>query len=116
MGAAANPPQSNPHAQISWMIGYIRGRYGDPIGAAAHERNFGWYDRGGFLPPGLSLAYNGTGYPEQVIPGGRGRQPVPIVLELRSSGTPVDEMLLQILRRSIRVRGGNAQIVLGSRS
>ncbi len=46
MGAAANPPQSNPHAQISWMIGYIRGRYGDPIGAAAHERAFNWYGKG----------------------------------------------------------------------
>ena len=33
MGAAANPPQSNPTAQIRWMIGYIKGRYGDPIGA-----------------------------------------------------------------------------------
>jgi hypothetical protein len=24
------------------------------------------YDRGGFLPPGLSMAYNGTGKPEPV--------------------------------------------------
>src|SRR6185437_7545227 len=51
MGAAANPPRSNPAAQISWMIGYIRSRYVTPIGAAAHERAFNWYDRGGLLMP-----------------------------------------------------------------
>ena len=46
MGAAANPPQSNVHAQISWMISYIKGRYGDPIGALAHENAYGWYAKG----------------------------------------------------------------------
>jgi hypothetical protein len=69
MGAAANPPRSNPAAQISWMIGYIRGRYGDPAGAAAHERAFNWYDQGGLLMPGLTLAMNGTGQPEHVMTG-----------------------------------------------
>ena len=49
MGAAANPPQSNPTAQIRWMIGYIKGRYGDPIGAEAHERTHGWYAQGGVV-------------------------------------------------------------------
>ncbi|KUN03141.1 hypothetical protein AQI95_24595 [Streptomyces yokosukanensis] len=39
----------------------------------------------------------------------------PIVLELRSSGSHVDEMLLQILRKAIRVRGGNVQLVLAGR-
>ena len=50
MGAAANPPQSNPAAQISWMIGYIRSRYGDPIRAwaqyYAHPGGVGYYARG----------------------------------------------------------------------
>ena len=46
MGAAANPPESNVHAQISWMISYIKGRYGDPIGALAHENAYGWYAKG----------------------------------------------------------------------
>lgn len=36
-----------------------------------------------------------------------------IVLELRSSGTAVDNFLLELLRKAIRVRGGNVQIVLG---
>jgi hypothetical protein len=29
---------------------------------------YGWYDRGGILPPGLTLAYNGTGRNEVVSP------------------------------------------------
>jgi hypothetical protein len=49
MGAAANPPQSNPTAQIRWMISYIRGRYGDPIGAWGHELTHGWYAQGGVV-------------------------------------------------------------------
>jgi hypothetical protein len=51
MGAAANPPQSNPAAQISWMIGYIRSAYGDPIRAwaqyYAHPGGVGYYAKGG---------------------------------------------------------------------
>ncbi|WP_318205397.1 phage tail protein [Streptomyces sp. SCL15-4] len=39
----------------------------------------------------------------------------PIVLELRSSGSHVDELLLQILRKAIRVRGGNVNFVLTGR-
>jgi hypothetical protein len=46
MGPAANPPSSNPTAQIRWMIGYIQGRYRDPIGAWNHELTHGWYARG----------------------------------------------------------------------
>lgn len=46
MGAAANPPQSNPGAQIAWMIQYIRTRYGDPVGAWGHEQAFHWYGSG----------------------------------------------------------------------
>jgi hypothetical protein len=37
----------------------------------------------------------------------------PIVLELRSSGRDIDELLLKILHRAIHVRGGNVQVVLG---
>jgi hypothetical protein len=52
--------------QIRWGLDYIFGRYGSPAAAWGHEMQFGWYDRGGFLPPGLSLAYNTTGRPEPV--------------------------------------------------
>ena len=59
---------SNPAAQIMWGLSYIKSRYGTPANAWAHELAFGWYDRGGFLPPGLTLAYNATGRPEMVTP------------------------------------------------
>ncbi|MEJ8671858.1 hypothetical protein WKI71_36495 [Streptomyces sp. MS1.AVA.1] len=45
--------------------------------------------------------------------GGKGE---PLVIELRSSGSEIDEMLLKILRKAINVRGGNAQVVLTGRS
>lgn len=50
---AGRPPwlggSSNPTAQITWMIDYIRTRpgYGDPIRAEAHELAFHWYAAGG---------------------------------------------------------------------
>jgi hypothetical protein len=32
--------------QLSWMFAYIKGRYGNPVNAAAHERRFNWYGKG----------------------------------------------------------------------
>lgn len=58
---------SNPGSQISWMVGYMSGRYGGPQGAWAHELSNGWYDRGGNLPPGYTLAHNQSGRNEQVL-------------------------------------------------
>jgi hypothetical protein len=57
---------SQPGAQIAWMAFYMRNRYGGPQGAWAHEQQFGWYDQGGWLPPGVSMALNTTGRPERV--------------------------------------------------
>lgn len=59
-----NPNTSQ--GQAIAMLNYIAQRYGDPIAAWNHELAYGWYDQGGFLPPGLTLAYNGTGSPEPV--------------------------------------------------
>lgn len=52
--------------QITAMFNYIRQRYGNPAAAWSHEVNFGWYDQGGMLQPGMTMAYNGTGQPEKV--------------------------------------------------
>ncbi len=43
-------------------------------------------------------------------PAGGGRT----VLEIRSGGSKMDDLLVELLRRSIRVRGGDVQVVLGS--
>jgi len=57
--------------QITAFFNYIRSRYGTPEGAWAHEVAYGWYDNGGYLMPGLTMAFNGTGRPEKVSsPGG----------------------------------------------
>lgn len=61
---------NNAAGQITAMFNYIRQRYGNPGAAWAHEVAYGWYDNGGLLMPGLTLAFNGTGQPERV--GGSG--------------------------------------------
>jgi hypothetical protein len=55
--------------QITGLLNYIAQRYGSPMAAWAHEQQVHWYDAGGFLPPGLSLALNTTGRAEVVTPG-----------------------------------------------
>nr|WP_239028778.1 transglycosylase SLT domain-containing protein [Pseudonocardia acidicola] len=68
-GAYGAVKTSDPHAQAMAGLRYIAQRYGSPAGALAHENAFGWYDSGGLLQPGLTLAFNGTGRPEPVFTG-----------------------------------------------
>jgi hypothetical protein len=68
MASAGSDWLTNPATQIKWGLGYIGGRYGDPLAAWAHELAFNWYDQGGWLPEGPSLVYNGTGQAELVAP------------------------------------------------
>lgn len=43
MASAGADWQTNPATQISWGLGYISGRYGDPCSAWAHSQSRGWY-------------------------------------------------------------------------
>lgn len=43
MAAAGSDWQTNPATQIKWGLGYIAGRYSDPVGAWQHEQANGWY-------------------------------------------------------------------------
>jgi hypothetical protein len=52
-------------AQIQWGLQYIRGRYGSPAGAWAHEQAFNWYDNGGVWPSG-TFGGNASGKDEYV--------------------------------------------------
>jgi hypothetical protein len=68
--ASAGPDwRTNPATQITWGLNYIRQRYYTPANAWAQwqARSPHWYDSGGYLQPGLNLAYNGTGRPEPVF-------------------------------------------------
>lgn len=67
--------------------------------------------------PGGSIVNVGEGGRDEAVvplPAGFGMGGGPIVLELRSSGSRVDDLLLRILRDAIQVKGGNVQVVLGS--
>jgi len=39
----ANPPRSDPRAQVRWGLGDIASVYGSPCAAWAHEQAAGWY-------------------------------------------------------------------------
>jgi hypothetical protein len=53
--------------QIAGFLNYVKERYGDPIAAEAHEAQYGWYDQGGWLQPGMTMVMNATGHPEPVL-------------------------------------------------
>jgi hypothetical protein len=71
------------------------------------------YDRGGWLKPGATMAWNGTGRPEQVIPargGGGGK------LQVEWVGGNGGDDLERWIRKNVRIRGGgDVQRAYGSR-
>lgn len=60
---------SNPSYQATLGLRYIKSRYRDPLGALAFHNRNNWYDSGGWLPPGATMAQNNTGVPEAVLTG-----------------------------------------------
>ena len=67
-----------------------------------------YLDTGGnILETGVAVVHKG----ETVVPASGGGGPV--VIEIHSGGTDLDNLLVQILRKSIRRRGGDVQLVLG---
>jgi hypothetical protein len=106
---------SHAGAQIGWGYGYERGRYGNPLAAWAHELRFGWYGNGldtvFKVPTVIGVGDRG---PEHVrVTPLRGGGEHRVVVELRLDALGLDEFQLHSLRRAIRTRGGNAQLVLG---
>jgi hypothetical protein len=66
--ASAGPDwQTNPATQINWGLGYIKGRYGSPAGAEAHERAFNWYGNGDIVSE-PTVGVLGESGPEVVLP------------------------------------------------
>jgi hypothetical protein len=110
--------------------------YNEVVGSVVHTRRGGHYyerahggvvgaDAGGVrggltlvgergpelvrLPYGSTVIPNGTTQAMMSGAGGASR----IVLELRSGGTRLDDLLVEVLRNAIRVRGGDVQVALG---
>lgn len=52
---------------------YISQRYTNPIGAKNFWASHRWYDQGGEMPPGVTMAYNGTNMTESVLTNGTTR-------------------------------------------
>jgi Transglycosylase SLT domain len=68
-GSVGASKSSDPATQIAAGLKYIQGAYGSPSNAYAKwlGRSPHWYDNGGWLQPGYTLAYNGTGQAERVL-------------------------------------------------
>lgn len=58
---------SDPALQAAAGATYIKKRYGDPVKAKAFWEQNGWYDRGGVLKPGTTLAQNDSGKDELIL-------------------------------------------------
>lgn len=58
---------SDPRLQTEAGLKYIQSRYRDPIGAWNFHKAHNWYDTGGDLYPGMTMAYNGTKKVETVM-------------------------------------------------
>jgi hypothetical protein len=59
------------------------------------------------LPPGLSLAWNGTGKPEPV--GGAAAQPIEITLSFDATAQAVlSESQIRAIKYTVRSRGGGS--------
>jgi hypothetical protein len=97
--------------QITGMLNYIAQRYGNPINAWAHEQAYNWYDHGGILKPGATMAYNGTGQNEYVV----GPQGLTVGLQVASGGSSAFEsFMLEMIRNFVRIKGGgNVQTAFG---
>lgn len=69
------------------------------------------YDKGGWLPPGVSLAVNATGRPERVLPPGSER---PIIVQMHLDGNRFAQLLIDPLRRQARMfENRNGRLAFG---
>jgi len=96
-------------------------RHGGVVGAAASggvRSNMTLVGEGGpelvDLPTGSRVRSNPD---TRRMMGGSGGGGAPVVIEFRSSGSALDDMLLEIFRKAVHVRGGDVQIaVMGKAS
>lgn len=119
MGSAGPDWRTNPATQIKWGMGYIKGRYGSPAAALSTwtRRSPHWYDDGGPLPPGLTLAANGTGAPEAILTDSQWSTAAAAIARTTAAAAPAAagnspradlESLLRGL--TVRVQVGNEEI------
>lgn len=112
---------------INWIIGKWNGlSFGIPQmtvfgqtfgGGRTYVPQIPYLAQGGIVPAtrgGRLVGVGEGGQDEAVIPLNRLKDMIgPTVIEIRSSGNEVDDMLLEILRGAVKSRGGNVQVVVG---
>ncbi|WP_103344059.1 phage tail tape measure protein [Amycolatopsis sp. CA-126428] len=86
MESIYGPVSAFPAGQAEWGLSYIASRYHDPLGAKSFWQAHHWYDEGGWLQPGFTPVYNGTGKPELVVPHETARD---VFGSLRGNDEPV---------------------------
>lgn len=69
-------------------MNYISKAYGTPLNARGFWQRNGWYDDGGWLPPGHTSVYNGTSKPEAVFTN---EQWATLEANLRNNGGGADD-------------------------
>lgn len=93
----------DPIANIAAGINYIKARYGDIFHVQQANPNLPpqGYDSGGWLPPGITMAYNGTGAAERILTApqyqalstaaqGSGQQPINVNVYPRAEHSEAD--------------------------
>ncbi|GAA4439366.1 hypothetical protein [Phytohabitans houttuyneae] len=113
--AAAHPVARYAYAERATGGEAFIPRYGHRARAVSiGQRAMGWHGMDVVPKGALAAAYGqAMSLPPSLIPVPAAPHG-PIVLEIRSSGSSEDELLLERLRRAVRVRGGDVQIVIGT--
>lgn len=83
---------SDPGVQAAAGLRYISSKYGSPAAAWAFHQSHNWYDQGGMLEPGMTMAINRSGGPERI---------------LTRSQTANFDKLIQLLENGAGTGGGN---------
>jgi phage-related protein len=101
---------NNTIGRLSWSVpGWVPGIGGRSISAPTLPH----FHTGGTASGAMGrefLAVLRAG--ERITPAGRSAEPARI--EIRSAGSRLDDLLVEILAKAVRTRGGNVQVVLGS--
>ncbi|MEU2724080.1 hypothetical protein [Streptomyces smyrnaeus] len=125
MRSAGADWRTNPATQIKWGLRYIKSRYGSPsrAWAAWNRRSPHWYDAGGWLQPGATMAMNGTGRPEAILTAQQWRTMQNAVAgngaglgDLQVQVFVGDREITDIARAEVRRSNGELLTALGARA
>ncbi|WP_344568853.1 transglycosylase SLT domain-containing protein [Streptomyces axinellae] len=124
MRSAGADWRTNPATQIKWGMRYIKSRYGSPASAWArwNARSPHWYDAGGWLQPGATMAMNGTGQPEAILTAAQWRA-ISTAAASPATGGDLhvqvfvgDREITDIARAEVRRGNGELLTALGARA